>query len=472
MRIKIIRKDISTFLELIVLLLGFIIIAFIASYGTVGLFISMLIFGFVVFVQIHKCQHKKEMTVVLISPIMLSAFQNVYLGMFSPRMNSITVQLLTILNFLFAAIIFVVLFINNNNQIQNNNLSFSFALLVLYSVFSVVLLKNMNIISIISSFRNIISIFLFFFIGVMSANRLNIERFQKMLMVLGFTVVLIGFVDVATQGTMWRMLNITDLWTKKGIHVQASGLPTSFYSSEKINGQRILRMASTFADPVNLGAFLFAVLGVSWFRKSKSMVMLSAVAIVFTVSKGAFLGILLFLCVYSYYHFSKPVFLITVFVTATVGIAFLLFASRTSANSVFAHVSGLLAAFKSLFSHPLGFGIGSNGVLAAQFSGYYANEEIQETGLGMIIGQLGFPGLLIYVYFFWVLIKTCMRIEDKREKILCLSLTLSIIANMFFNEVALSPNSSAIYFLIIGYYVYIANNGVLTKRKRIFYGQN
>ena len=274
----------------------------------------------------------------------------------------------------------------------------------------------------------------------------------------GVIVIAVGIYDVLSGGTLWRELNITDLWTKKGIRVQPSGLPTNFYSSEIINGERIRRMVSTFADPVNLGSFLFAVFSLAWHRKKKIISALMVVGMFLTVSKGAWLGLLIFMCIYAYFYLPRPVFGFVLVGAGLAGVGFLVYAFRTSANSVFLHISGLFAAFKGLISYPLGAGIGSNGVLARQFSGYSVNAAVTETGLGMIISQLGIVGLTIYIAFFWYLIKYCLMIKDKRDRVFVLSLVLSVVVNIFFNEVALSPNSCATYFIVVGYIMSINRN--------------
>lgn len=452
MRIK--QKDISLIIELAFLLLCFVGITWAFTAGTLGIAMIMSLVIIIITIAIYKCNNSRvDLTTVLTLPVMLSAFQNVYLGFFSEYLSTTSIQILTISNFLYACFIFLILFLNEHKQIQNDNMFAAFVLLVIYSVSSIVFLSSINVISSVSSMRNIISVFLFFFIGVMASEQVNIDRLQKVILTIALIVVLVGFYEVFINKSMWTTLNITDLWTKKGIRVQVSGLPTNFYSSERINGERIRRMTSTFADPVNLGAFLFAGLCIAWFRNNKFITILIGFAIVLSVSKGAFLGILIFICVYAYYYSSKLMFFGMIGVSGVTGLLFLLYALRTSANSVFLHFSGLSAAFKNLLSHPLGLGLGSTGVLARQFSGFSANVEITETGLGMIIGQLGIVGLIVFVYFFFRIYKMSMNLENKREIVLCLSLVLGVVANIFFNEVALSPNSCALYFMIVGYYV-------------------
>jgi hypothetical protein len=445
------KRDVTSIVELVVMLLYFCMLTWSLTFGFIGTLCFIVIFFGIIFIISFKIENKYELSTVIVVPILLSAFQNVYMGFFAPQLSSMSIQVLTVLNFFIACIILVVLMLRKRSMIERDKIYHAFILLVAYSFVSVIFLNKINVISIISSLRNVISVYLFLFIGILASDNLNIGRFQKIVLLIAFCVVVVGFFDVASKGAMWNSLNITDLWTKKGIRVQASGLPTNFYSSETINGERIRRMASTFADPVNLGAFLFAAFAVAWYRNNKIIGILTFVAILLTVSKGAMLGILILMCVYAYYCLKRSVFMMIAGFAAFCGIGFLAYAFKTSADSVFLHISGLVAAFRSLLTHPLGSGIGSAGVLARQFSRYSSNMEITETGLGMIIGQLGIVGLILYLILFKNVIKLGTLVEDKREKTFCLTLSLSIIANILFNEVALSPNSCAIYFVMIGY---------------------
>lgn len=464
---KIRKKDIKAIKAnsiMAITLISFIFITFISSMGSLGLPLAFLIFLFLCLAVVYKLSKRGEISTIIAIPVLLSVFQNVYLGYFSPKLSSMTIQILTVLNFLLACVIFFYLALRYHKTYKGQAKFLNlFVCLIGYSLVSVVFLDSINIISIISSFRNVISVFIFFFIGYYSYRRVDLRKFENILLVFGFVVIVVGLYDVWTGGTLWRELNITDLWTKKGIRVQASGLPTNFYSSETINGERIRRMVSTFADPVNLGAFLFAVFCVAWHKKKKILSIFLIMGMILTVSKGAWLGLLIFACVYSYYFFPRPIFIVVMSAAGLAGIGFLLYAFRTSANSVFLHISGLIASFSGLLNNPLGSGVGSNGVLARQFSGVSANSEITETGLGMIIGQLGIIGLIIYMAYFWHLIKCCVKTKDKRDRVLVLSLILSVIVNIFFNEVALSPNSCAIYFMVVGYVISFNQNKVPLK---------
>lgn len=440
-------------IKLFVILSSFFVITWLSTYGFPGIVASIIFLLFIFAYIFLKISKNLELSSVLIISIMLSVFQNIYLGIFSIKLSAIAIQLLTVLNFIISVLIFVMLLTSyiNSKKFDRKNL-YLFLTLVIYCGFSIIFLNEINFMSIISSLRNIISIFIFYIIGNLAVDRIDIKKFEMIIIFIGLVTIIFGFYEKFFNPNLWENLNITELWTKKGITLQSSGLPTNFYSSETINGQRIRRVTSTFADPVNFGTFLFAIFCISWFNKNKILILLSILAIALTISKGAFLGVLIFICVY-FFFFSRKNFIWAASIMGIIGLGFLIYAYKTSANSVFLHISGFTSAITAIFKNPLGDGIGSTGVISKQFSGYTANSDITETGLGMIIGQLGIIGLIIYLAFFKRIFNKCKFLKEKREKVLCFTLFFSILINIFFNEVALSPNSCAIYFILLGYYL-------------------
>lgn len=66
------------------------------------------------------------------------------------------------------------------------------------------------------------------------------------------------------------------------------------------------------------------------------------------------------------------------------------------------------------------------GVLASKLGSQTAlSSEVLETGIGMIIAQLGFVGVIIYLIFFVKLSVIGKNINNKRDKILWFTLIYS-----------------------------------------------
>lgn len=442
------------FLDTIGYLLITIFTVFIASLNNkLGYVAIIILLLFMLSITIKKISKKRDITSLILYPLFLTTFQNVYLGFFAYSLSSTIISLLVILNFLYACILLLVLMIYNINLLVYNKfinrLVIIFLLLVLYSFMITIVFSSSTILSIISSFRNIITMFIFALVGILVYKNYDMSNLFSCILILGVIVIIIGFYERSTSGLFWRRLNITELWMKKGIRVQPSGLPTAFYSSETINGKRILRMCSTFADPVNLGSFLVVVFAIAKRKQKHFICILALIAIIFTVSKGGLLGVLIILCVESYYKKNKIIFYSAILLSLVVGISFLIYAQKYNAASVFLHISGFTSAFSTLKTNFLGYGLGSVGVLARQY-GNVQNLEITESGLGMIIGQLGFMGLLVFFIYIFLLICKTDKTENVASRSLAMGLLLYVVINIIFNEVALSPNSCGIIFAIIG----------------------
>jgi hypothetical protein len=189
---------------------------------------------------------------------------------------------------------------------------------------------------------------------------------------------------------------------------------------------------------------------VAWFRRRKWLMLASVAAIFLAVSKGALLGLLVFAVIWSFYRADRGFFLIASAVSLLFGGGFVVYSWFHSTKSLFGHVLGFVSALRVLVSHPWGYGLGNIGTLAAQFSTTpRVQPGIRESGLGMVIGQLGVVGLLLYASLFRLILRR-VALLPPRERVLGFSLFVGIVLNILFNEVALSPNSCAGHFLTLG----------------------
>lgn len=415
---------------------------------------------------------RTDYSIYLAIPVFISATQNIYLGIIAPYATSGQIQFMVITNFLFSIALLVVVFLSTPYRLKQplySRMVYILVALIVYS-FATMVLFHGQITSSLASFRNIINPFMYFFLGLLASVKFNFKRYLTYISYLSMFVVIFGIIERFINRNIWITINLAELWTKKGLPVSASlGVPGNFYSSEMVNGEQVRRMVSSFADPVNLGTFLFFGFMACWFLKKRVMSLMIIACTVLAVSKGAFLGLLVFCVVWAYYKLSKTNFTLILISSITAGIGFILYSFANSTMSMLLHVTGFFASLTELIHHPLGRGLGNIGVLAGLYS-QGAETNITESGLGMVIGQLGVVGLILYVYFFMFVNKQFNRIMDIREKILAKSLLFSIILNVMFNEVALSPNSSAVYFIalggLVGYWSWKTNDVPQLKIKK------
>lgn len=385
----------------------------------------------------------------IIFPIFISCFQNVYLGIAANSMSKMEMQVLLSLHVLFITIFIIFSLINKKISNRQNWLLFSIILIIFFATL-MYLMKPAIITSFISSIRNLLSCMLFFYYASILVERTYLDKYYHSIIVIIFIVVIFGLFEYSIGFDVWRKLNISTLWSLKSIRTNIYGIPENWYSSERIGGIQLRRMVSTFADPVNLGTFLFAAAMICYYKEKKVLFTIVLCCCLFTISKGALLGFGIFLVILTWYKDKTKLLAPVVLLIGIIfGLAFIEFSKTSSSGSLFAHIRGLTNAFNQLLIHPMGLGVGNSGVLANLFVAERLNSSVTETGIGSVIAQLGIPGLLVYIYFFIKLYKIPFNWENafKKEKIIYYSLLFSFVFNAMFNEVALSPNSCGLYFV-------------------------
>ncbi|HEM6205703.1 TPA: polymerase [Streptococcus suis] len=385
-------------------------------------------------------------------PILISSFQNIYLGLGANKLNSITMQVLLTISI---AVIVSTVFIG---ILSNKFISKDFTWLIVSSI--IIILQSIILLAVfpttiaayLSSMRNILSPLLIFFFSVYSFKNIDLNRVYKYFSLIIFVILIFGVIEYVVGNSIWSSLNIKQLWALKGMPIENRIVPGNWYSSELVGGNQLRRMVSTFADPVNLGSFLFAAYMFAWYFDKKILQIGLLISFVLSVSKGAFLSFLVFVIIYSWIKDRTKIFGIFGLVISTIaGGIFYLFSQSSSYGSMNAHIDGFLSALSVPIHYPFGMGVGSVGVLASKLGSDAAlSSEVLETGIGMIIAQLGFVGALIYATFFIILSSFGKKFKEKNDKIMWFTLLYGFLANAMFNEVALSPNSCAFYFIMLG----------------------
>ncbi|MGK5169815.1 O-antigen ligase family protein [Geodermatophilus sp. CPCC 205761] len=427
------------------------------SYGlgtlTQAVFLVGLMFVTLVLPAWHRMANRQDISVFLLAPTIISATQNVYLLTVADRVSAVQLQFLIVVNYALAATLLLFLLpFRAGLQEPGRTLSRSIwtwlVILVGYGGMTAAAFGT-DPMAAVASLRNLTTPFLFCLLGLYASSLASPARYARMVAVLGVVVVAFGLYELLSPD-FWQRSGIAALWDGKGIAVApGTGLPANFYSSEFIGGSQIRRMAGSFADPVNLGTFLLAALIAAWMtRKWLSMVLITC-GVVAAVSKGAILGILVFLTLWLRRRTSPGLFILLSLPILGAAVAMYVFVQDNSTGSTTAHINGLTAAFVELPQHPFGRGLGNIGVLAGLL-GQGATSAITESGVGMVIGQLGIVGLVLYTWFFLELARATRTVADPREKLAVIGLLAAFVLNAAFNEVALSPNSAAPYFLLTG----------------------
>lgn len=396
----------------------------------------------------------------LLVPTIISATQNVYLLPIARDVDPSALQIVIILNFVDAVLLLGLLATVRpaNGSLPADATAAGIARTIrivalcagaisLYGLFTAVVFRA-DMTSAMASYRNLVTPMLFLLLGLLASRTGRATAYCAGLVVLGVVVVLFGFFELGATD-FWQRAGLEDLWAAKGISMASTGLPGNFYSSEQFDDLPVRRMVSSFADPVNFGTFLFAVFVAAWMLRQRLVALLFLAAAAYAVSKGALLGVLIFIALWTRVYANPLVQAIAIAGVVAGAVGFYGFAASNSTGSTDAHLDGFVAAFTELPGHPLGRGMGNVGVLAGLFDGG-SDSEVRESGLGVVVSQLGVVGIAVYAVFFVTVIRAASRVADPRLRLGALGLAVAFLANAAFNEVAMSPNSAAPYFVIIG----------------------
>lgn len=180
------------------------------------------------------------------------------------------------------------------------------------------------------------------------------------------------------------------------------GLPLTFWTFD--GGALTRRLVSTSLEASTIAAFfgLVTTVAIAVFGSVFSgwrailLVAIPATATVLTLGKAGIalgaMGVGYTIAARSTPALRRPVWIVGVGAAAVLGLILMggLVEASGIASSVGAHLRGLGAGFDSLMHHPLGIGIGSTGVFAQQV-------EMSESALGVLMAQLGWPGILMWV---------------------------------------------------------------------------
>lgn len=283
----------------------------------------------------------------------------------------------------------------------------------------------------------------------------------------GIIVAIFGFVFmfIGQHSHVWRD------WFNLGLINQAkTGRFTEFPDWRTQLGDYILpRMFSIFFDAISLSYFFTTALICSMLRTKKNLLLdlILFLSLVSTVGKGAIM-ILLIVVVWSLLIIKKVVKVkkLTTILIASFFISFILISQFSFKSSIDVHFAGLLQPLQSSPHNPLGKGIGIGGNYHAMNSEGPA-WEFSETGaesfIGVLVYQLGYPGMIAFFIFFIGIIATLasnIRDENPNNKLLIImsGTMFSIIVASMFQEGAMGINFTGILVILIGYTVSLARS--------------
>ena len=438
------------------LLLGVLVAAVVSSSwlrsGLQLLVVTAVIVIALIIPAVIQSRRGGDLAPLLVAPTALSAFQNVYLLAVVDDVSPSAFPVVIIINFLIAVGLLVVFLTTRPRTLSRTPAVVRVVLMTLIVMtvwgWASALVFGADLTSALASYRNVVTPMVFVLLGLLAARSTPVGSYVAALLVVAVAAIAFGFFEY-TDDAFWIDHGIERLWSLKNIGTGWGGLPSNFFSSELIDGRQARRMVSSFADPVHFGTFLFAAMAAAWWCRQWIIVVLCVVAAWFAVSKGFLLGALVFLAVWARVYANVVVQVLAVAAVAAGAVGFYAFTQDNSTGSTDAHIDGFVAAFRELPAHPLGRGLGNSGVRALLDIGA-TDSEVGESGIGLVVSQLGLIGVAAWGWFFAAVIRAAWATARSGDRLLTVGLALAFLTNAAFNEVALSPNSAAPYFVLIG----------------------
>ncbi|SDP75366.1 hypothetical protein SAMN05216366_14815 [Selenomonas ruminantium] len=279
----------------------------------------------------------------------------------------------------------------------------------------------------------------------------DIYDYTRFLIKLGLYQAVFGLVERLVLGDeFWISLNISTLFDNKGFSKWAmSGLPGNYYSFDfyLLIGEGVKRLVGITTDPLLTAHYLalclvfLIITGKEYCKNIKIAFFFILVATVLTLSKGGMLIIVVaYICLLR--EKSKKISYVA-FMVVALGLFVLI--QNNLLRTLAIHILGITSAFENVSM--FGNGIGTAGNLASLGGG---SITAGESFWGLILGQLGVFGLILFVFMISAVLKAALKYN--KEKI-CYAVIIYVIAVMIegiVSESAINYVGSGCGFIMLG----------------------
>lgn len=285
-----------------------------------------------------------------------------------------------------------------------------------------------------------------------------------------YSIVVKSGVIVAVIGFLFMMIGndspIWSEWFNFGIIQEAKrGVFESHPDFMTQLGALILpRMFSIFFDPISLGYFLATALLCTWLRKRNNPITqwILAAALLCTLVKGA-IGVVLITYVWIIalkFLKLKPRNIIILFISVII-ISFIILFNIDIKSSSDVHMAGLIEPILNSHNIPFGMGLGNGGnyyAIQSGISAWFVTHTGAESFFGVLLYQLGYPGVLLFLGFFIGAVVTMLKYSTKHsgelrgKYIIASGILFSLLIASLLQESTFGINFSGILLIIIGIY--------------------
>lgn len=276
----------------------------------------------------------------------------------------------------------------------------------------------------------------------------------------GVIVAIIGFLFmlIDTKSHIWND------WFNWGLVQEAKrGEYQEFpYSQTQLGSLILPRMFSIFFDAISLGYFLATALFCTWLRKGKKtfLQLILIAALICTFVKGA-IGLVVITSIWiiglRFMKINRKLFIVSIVLSIILAFLFLLNSDFKSSSDV--HFAGLIEPIINSVNSPFGTGLGNGGnyySIKQNIPAWFLSHTGAESFFGVLIYQLGFPGVILYLVFFIGAIKTLLQYgfeykDQQRNVLITISgVMFAILIASLFQESTLGINFTGILMILIG----------------------
>lgn len=285
---------------------------------------------------------------------------------------------------------------------------------------------------------------------------LNISKdeekiFLQYVVNLGVFQAIFGLLEEFVLGdNFWLMLNISKLYETKGFSRWIlSGMPGNYYSADFyfIIGKSVRRLVGITTDPLLTAHFLAFCVVILLFTTNQNInkrnfqITLLTLAIVLTLSKGAIL-IVAIAFLYKVWIRNKKIAIILISF-ASAGLIGIIQSNILQTISI--HLAGLTTATDILSF--FGGGIGTSGNLAS-LGGTSATSG--ESYFGMILGQIGLLGLILFIWMIKKMTKLVLATKNESYVYAIIAYIIAVMIEAIVSESAINFVGSGIAFITLG----------------------
>lgn len=313
---------------------------------------------------------------------------------------------------------------------------------------------NASVFTKLVSLRQLLTPFILLLYGsTVKLSQKDFESYIRFFISLCLALAIFGLVERFVLGdTMWKLFHIEKYMGNKGFSkwVYNTGLPGNFYSADlySLLGFSMRRLVGLAADPLLTGHFLAIGVVILLFSriypstKQITILFVLTVASVLTLSKGVILVIII---AYMYKIWKRNKALLLVFIPVALYALYIII-SRNIFDTVSRHVAGLTSSFSLEFI--IGGGIGTSGNYATLYGGNSSTSG--ESYVGLIIGQIGFIGLMVCVAVFVKWGSALLRLNKHPLAYSIFAYVIAVLIESLVSESAINFVGSGFAFILFG----------------------